>query len=136
MQYNFNGKIINIPDREIEKLMSSLELTQADAIDLWLCDNGYEVDEEQKELDEKASKVRILKDVEPKNAKKERKVPEKKVSEQKKALFSEILSDLEDVYKGKVEVLTENKLISVNIDGIVFKIDIIQQRPPKKTKNS
>ena len=136
MQYNFNGKIINIPDREIEKLMSSLELTQADAIDLWLCDNGYEVDEEQKELDEKASKVRILKDVETKNAKKERKVPEKKVSEQKKALFSEILSDLEDVYKGKVEVLTENKLISVNIDGIVFKIDIIQQRPPKKTKNS
>jgi hypothetical protein len=136
MQYNFNGKIINIPDREIEKLMSSLELTQADAIDLWLCDNGYEVDEEQKELDEKASKVRILKDVEPKNAKKERKIPEKKVSEQKKALFSEILSDLEDVYKGKVEVLTENKLISVNIDGIVFKIDIIQQRPPKKTKNS
>ena len=136
MQYNFNGKIINIPDREIEKLMSSLELTQADAIDLWLCDNGYEVDEEQKELVEKASKVRILKDVEPKNAKKERKVPEKKVSEQKKALFSEILSDLEDVYKGKVEVLTENKLISVNIDGIVFKIDIIQQRPPKKTKNS
>ena len=136
MQYNFNGKIINIPDREIEKLMSSLELTQADAIDLWLCDNGYEVDEEQKELDEKASKVRILKDVEPKNAKKERKVPEKKVSEQKKALFSEILSDLQDVYKGKVEVLTENKLISVNIDGIVFKIDIIQQRPPKKTKNS
>ena len=131
MQYNFNGKIINIPDREIEKLMSSLELTQVDAIDLWLCDNGYEVDEEQKELDEKASKVRIIKDVEPKNAKKERKIPEKKVSEQKKALFSEILSDLEDVYKGKVEVLTENKLISVNIDGIVFKIDVIEQRKPK-----
>lgn len=136
MQYNFNGKFVNIPDREIEKLMTSLELTQADAIDLWLCDNGYEVDEEQKELDEKASKVRILKDVEPKNAKKERKVPEKKVSDQKKALFSEILSGLQDVYKENVEVLTENKLISVNIDGITFKIDIIQQRPPKKTKNS
>lgn len=135
MQYNFNNKIINIPDREIEKLMSSLELSKDEAIDLWLCDNGYEVDEEQTELDEKASKVRILKDVEPKNAKKDRKPPEKKVSDEKKDLFSTILENLTDNYAENVEVLTENKLISVKINGITFKIDIIQQRPPKKSKN-
>lgn len=133
MKYTLdNGKSVNIPKSEIEKLMSSLELSEKDAIDLWLCDNNLEEDEEQIELDEKASKVRIDKDIIQKKPKKERKKPEKKVSDAKKELFSEILSDLKDVYKGNVEVLNENKLISVRIGEKLFKIDIIETRPPKK----
>lgn len=133
MKYTLdNGKSVNIPKSEITKLMSSLELSEKDAIDLWLCDNNLEEDEEQIELDEKASKVRIDKDIIQKKPKKERKKPEKKVSDAKKELFSEILSDLEDVYKGNVEVLNENKLISVRIGEKLFKIDVIETRPPKK----
>ena len=133
MQYTLdNGKSVNIPKSEIEKLMSSLDLSEKDAIDLWLCDNGLEEDEEQAELDEKASKVQISKDIVQKKPKKERKKPEKKVSDAKKELFSEILSDLEDVYKGNVEVLNENKLISVRIGDKLFKIDVIETRSPKK----
>lgn len=133
MRYTLdNGKSVNIPKSEIEKLMSSLELSEKDAIDLWLCDNNLEEDEEQIELDEKASKVRIDKDIIQKKPKKERKKPEKKVSDAKKELFSEILSDLEDVYKGNVEVLNENKLISIRIGEKLFKIDVIETRPPKK----
>jgi len=133
MRYTLdNGKSVNIPKSEIEKLMSSLKLSEKDAIDLWLCDNNLEEDEEQIELDEKASKVRIDKDIIQKKPKKERKKPEKKVSDAKKELFSEILSDLKDVYKGNVEVLNENKLISVRIGEKLFKIDVIETRPPKK----
>ena len=133
MRYTLdNGKSVNIPKSEIEKLMSSLELSEKDAIDLWLCDNNLEEDEEQTELDEKASKVRIDKDIIQKKLKKERKKPEKKVSDAKKELFNEILSDLQDVYEGNVEVLNENKLISVRIDEKLFKIDVIETRPPKK----
>lgn len=55
-----------------------------------------------------------------------------KISDEKKELFSEILSDLEDVYKQNVKVLKENKLIQVKIGEKIFKIDIIEQRPPKK----
>lgn len=133
MRYTLdNGKSVNIPKSEIEKLMSSLELSEKDAINLWLCDNNLEEDEEQTELDEKASKVRIDKDIIQKKPKKERKKPEKKVSDAKKELFNEILSDLEDVYKENVEVLNENKLISVRIGEKLFKIDVIETRPPKK----
>jgi len=133
MRYTLdNGKSVNIPKSEIEKLMSSLELSEKDAIDLWLCDNNLEEDEEQIELDEKASKVRIDKDIIQKKPKKERKKPEKKVSDAKKELFNEILSDLQDVYKENVEVLNENKLISVRIGEKLFKIDVIETRPPKK----
>lgn len=133
MRYTLdNGKSVNIPKSEIEKLMSSLELSEKDAIDLWLCDNNLEEDEEQTELDEKASKVRIDKDIIQKKPKKERKKPEKKVSNAKKELFNEILSDLQDIYKENVEVLNENKLISVRIGEKLFKIDVIETRPPKK----
>lgn len=131
MRYDFDGKIIIIPDKELDKLMSSLELTRQDAIDLWLSDNGYEDNEEQEELDEKASKVKILKDISQKKSKKERKPVVKAVSDEKKTLFSQILSNLQYDYNENVEVLTENKLILVKINGKTFKIDVIEQRKPK-----
>lgn len=133
MKYTLdNGKSVNIPTKEIEKLMSSLELSQADAIDLWLCDNDYEEDEEQTELDEKAKKIKINKDIAPKKAQKERKPPKKVVSSEKQTLFNDILSNLTENYGENVKILTENKLISVEINGITFKIDVIQTRSPKK----
>jgi hypothetical protein len=132
LKYEFNGKLIDIPEDEIENLKVNLQLTNQQAIDTWLSDNGYEEDEEQTKLDEKASKVKISHEIDAKKPKKERKKPEKKVSDAKKELFSEILSNLQDVYKENVEVLTENKLISVKIGETRFKIDVIQQRPPKK----
>ena len=134
MRYDFNGKTIAIPDADIEKLMKSLELSKQDAIDLWLCDNGYDEDEEQTELDEKASKVHITKEVSTKKSTKPRKPIEKKVSDEKKALFSEILNDLKAIYGDNAEVLNENKLISVRIGDKCFKIDVIQVRTPSLDK--
>lgn len=131
MIYNFNNKSITIPDKEIENLMSSLELTKEDAIDLWLCDHDYEEDEEQTELDEKASKVKISHEITQKKEKKERKPPKKAVSDEKKVLFNEISSFLNGVYGINTEIVTENKLIAVKIGDKTFKIDVIEQRKPK-----
>ena len=132
MRYNFNGKTIVIPDAELNKLMSSLDILQDEAIDLWLCDNGYDEDEEQEKLDEKASKVKILKEIDKKSSKKERKPVVRVVSDEKKALFNEISGFLKRVYGINTEILTENKLISVKIGDKTFKIDVIEQRKPKK----
>ena len=131
MIYNFNGKSVTISDKEINKLMSSLELTKQDAIDLWLADNGYEINEEQEELDKTASKVHINKDICAKSSTKERKKPEIKVSDEKQALFNAVLDNLTEIYGENVKILTKNKLISVEINGITFKIDVIQCRKPK-----
>lgn len=129
MKYTLdNGKSVNIPTKEIENLMSSLGLSQADAIDLWLCDNDYEEDEEQAELDEKAKKIKINKDIVLKKSKKERKPPKKVVSSEKQTLFNDILNHLTENYGENVKILTENKLISIEINGKIFKIDVIQTR--------
>ena len=133
MKYTLKGgKAINIPDKEIEKSMQALELTKEEAIQMWLEDNDYEVNEEQVALDEKAKKVKINHGASAvdKSAKekKERKVI---VSDEKQALFSNIYQNLVDIYGESVEIVKENKLLTVKIDSKTFKLDLIEQRPPK-----
>ena len=134
MKYQLkNGKSVNIPDKEIEKSMRALELTKEEAIQMWLEDNDYEVNEEQEELDSKAKKVKIQHGASAidKSEQKEKKPRVVKISDEKQALFSEILSNLEDVYPNSVEIVKENKLLTVKVGTKTFKIDIIEQRPPK-----
>ena len=135
MKYELeNGKIVNIPDKEIEKYMKSLELSKADAIDLWLEDNDLQVNEEQNALDEKAKKVKIDHQASAidKTQTKEKKPRVVKISDEKQKLFDEIYHNLVEIYGGKVEIVKENKLLTVEINGKTFKLDLIEQRPPKK----
>lgn len=135
MKYTLpNGRNINIPDKDIEKSMKLLELTKEEAIEMWLEDEGYLDNEEQNELDDKAKKVKIDHGASAvdKTQKKEKKPREIKVSDEKQTLFNEILSNLQDVYQNSVEIVKENKLLTVKIGEKTFKIDIIEQRQPKK----
>lgn len=129
-----NGKVVNIPDKEIEKSMKALELTKEEAIQMWLEDNDYEVNEEQVALDEKAKKVKINHQASAidKTEKKEKKPRVVKISDEKQALFSDIYQNLVDIYGESVEIIKENKLLTVKIGAKTFKVDLIEQRPPKK----
>ena len=82
-----NGKTVNIPDKELEKSMKALELTKEEAIQMWLEDNDYEVNEEQEELDSKAKKVKIQHGASAvdKSQPKEKKERVVKVSDEKQA---------------------------------------------------
>ena len=135
MKYQLsNGKTVNIPDKEIENSMRALELTREEAIQMWLEDNDYEVNEEQEELDNKAKKVKIQHGASAidKSEQKEKKPRVVKISDEKQALFSEIYSHLTEVFGENVEIVKENKLLTVKIAQKTFKIDLIEQRPPKK----
>ena len=60
MKYTLpNGKNINIPDSEVKRHMANLQLTEEEAIQLYLEDEGYLDNEELEELDSKAKKVKI-----------------------------------------------------------------------------
>ena len=137
MKYELeNGKVVNIPDKEIEHLMKSLDLTQADAIDLWLEDNDLQVNEEQNELDEKAKKIKIDHQASAidKTQAKEKKPRVVKISDEKQKLFDEIYHSLVEIYGGKVEIVKENKLLTLEVNGKIFKLDLIEQRPKKSIK--
>ena len=116
--------------------MKKLELSQEDAINLWLEDNDYEVNEEQNALDEKAKKVKIQHDAVGEQPRKKSEKPRTvKVSDAKKELFyqlSQFLKEFCEENPATYTVLTENKLLQVNFNDETFKIDLIQQRKPKK----
>ena len=135
MRYEINGKWVNIPDQEIEKSMKLLELTKEEAIEMWLEDEGYLDNEEQIELTQKAKESGILSTIHGAKAenveKKEKKPKTVKISEEKQELFKIILENLQENFEN-VEVLNQNKLISIKINDKTFKLDLIEQRKPKK----
>lgn len=135
MRYNFNGKNINIPNEEIEKSMKLFGISENDAIEMWLEDEGYLDNEEQSELEAKAKENKITATIHgasgDKHKRKESKPKVVKVSDEKQTLFAQILSNLQYDYDN-VEVLKENKLIQVKIGEKIFKVDLIEQRKPKK----
>ena len=126
-----NGKTVIIPDKKIEKYQKNLELSENEAIELWLTDNDYLTDEEQDNLDNKAKKVKIQHDAVSKDRKKIVKPKTHKVSDEKNEIFQTILANLDrSIYinKENITILTENKLISVKVGDKTFKIDVIQCR--------
>lgn len=139
MKYNFNGKQINIPDKEIKKSMELLELTEEEAIEMWLEDEGYLDNEEQIELTQKVKDSGILSTIHGAKAenveKKEKKPKTVKISDEKQHLFANLKTFLEGYalnQGAEVEVLNPNKLILIKIGEKTFKLDLIEQRKPKK----
>ena len=82
MKYNFNGKILNIPDAELENSIKCLKISKEEAIQLWLDDNDYTVNETVEELSEKAKKN--IKRYEQSDKKRKISTKERKVDEEKK----------------------------------------------------
>ena len=132
MKMQVGNKTVNIPDKEIQNFMKSLDLTKEEAIQMWLEDNDYEINEEQAELDAKAKKVKIDHGASAVDKTQKEKVSRPKVaSDEKKELFDEIFSNLSDVYGENAKIEKENKLIIVKIGEKEFKLDLIETRKPK-----
>lgn len=134
MKYTLeNGKVINIPDSEIKAHMKNLDLTENEAIQLYLEDEGYLDNEELEELDSKAKKVKIQHGASAteKTEKKEKKPRTVKISDEKQGLFDNIYHFLVETYGGSVDILKENKLLTLKIGEKTFKVDLIEQRPKK-----
>jgi antitoxin component of MazEF toxin-antitoxin module len=136
MNYNFNGKTIKIPDKEIEKSMKNLELTKDEAIEMWLEDEGYLDNDEQIELDKKAKDSKITatihqaKDITQKKTQKERCHKENPTKEMVIAEIANLLPKFAE----NIEIVNKGKLITFTIGNDNFKLDLIQTRKPKEKK--
>lgn len=126
------GKKVNIPDDEIDTLVDKLDLSIAEACELWLEDNDLQVNEEQEELDKKAKASRITATIHEAKATKERK--ERKVVRKEDTTKENIIKALaERLEELATEVKIENvgKLITFKLGEDSFKLDLIRQRKPK-----
>lgn len=56
MKYTYENKEYNIPDDAIDKMMDALDISLAEACELYLADNGTIENEEQEKADKEAKK--------------------------------------------------------------------------------
>lgn len=133
MVYNFNGKNIKIPDEEIKKNMEILDLSQEEAIQLYLEDEGYLENEEVAELTKKAKDSGIMSTIH--GAKSDK--PKAKATREPKAnpLKAEIIEKIAELirneYDYKAKVTNSTKIIEFTCENKHFKLDLIQKREKK-----
>lgn len=131
MTTNINGKNIRINEQEVEKIAKGLDITFNEAVQVWLEDEGYLENAEQEQLNTKAKENRITatihraKALSPKKTQRERVLKDDPTKEN---LIKCIKAVLEEKGCEKVEILNKTKLISFNLGGETFKLDLIRQR--------
>ena len=89
MKYNFEGREINIPDKEIENSMRLLDISKEEAIEMWLDDNDFTSNAEAEEMTAKAKKVKRY---EKSDAPRKKVVKERKIDPDKAELFNLLVS--------------------------------------------
>lgn len=127
MRYDFNGKAINIPDKDIEKLMTSLDLTKDEAIETWLDDNDYTTNEEVEALTEKA---KVIKRYEKSDKERKKSTKERKVDEEKKRLLNDTRILIEGLGAVVTNVKNEAEL-SFTFNGNEYTFKLIKHRAKK-----
>ena len=133
MKYNLDDKEIRIPDEEIKRYVETMHITEEEAIQIYLEDEGYLENEEQEALCAKAKENRVTahlgarQNVENKKTERERKA--NPVKESLIAEFAKALEAMPAAYDIKIENIA--KIITFKIDGREFKLDLIEKRQKK-----
>lgn len=130
MYTSLNGKNIHIPDKELDKLITVLHLTQDEAIQTWLEDEGYLENSVVEELTQKAKVNKISREAKSDKPRKSTKRVRKPDEEKEKLI--EILSNSLKNAGFEPQITNKSKIIELNIGENHYKIDLIKQRTSKK----
>ena len=132
MEIKVNNKVVKIPQKEIDNLMKTLELTEQEAIETWLDDNDYTTNEQVEELTKKAkangtTKIGARVNVENKKVERER-----KANPTKALIIEELTKKLKQIDGiNQLKVENKEKLITFSLNGNDYKLDLIQKRAKK-----
>ena len=126
----------NVPDNEIDKLMDALDISMAEACEMWLSDHDVIENETVKELTEKAQKNRItstIHNARGTNTKKDTKNRKRKENPLKKEIIQAIWSGISEKYynNGTISIRNDEKYIDFTIGNKEFTVNLVEHRPKK-----
>lgn len=130
MIVNVNGKDINVNEKEVNKLVEVLGISEEEAIQTWLEDNDYEVNEEVVELTKKAKENKITATIHGAQKVRTKKEVVRKEDPDKEWLiqqFADTLGKLGISY----EITNIGKIIEFEYNNNSYKIDLVKRRPAK-----
>ena len=128
-----NGKVVRIPDAEIENNMRLLEITREEAVQMWLEDNDFQTNEEVEELTKKAKVNKINREAKA-DAPRKKAVRKHKPDVEKEKLI-EILANCPTNAGYPAEITNKSKIIEFNVGKNHYKLDLIKQRAKKAKEN-
>lgn len=136
MMVKVKNKEVKVPDEEIKNLMDKLELTEQEAIQTWLEDEGYEVNEEVERLTAKAkangtARVNARANVENKKTTRERKA--NPVKEEIIQILANALKNSQNLPINAIKIENIGKIITFKVENREFKLDLIEKRQKKAT---
>ena len=135
MKYEYEGKVYNIPDEEIDRNVEQLDISIAEACEMYLADHDLIKDEIVEKLSEKATKNRVTGTIHgAKGEKKERKAREKKENPLKKEIIQAILKGIAENIStdGEIIVTNDEKYIDFNVNDREFTVNLVEHRKNKK----
>lgn len=126
-----NGKQFKIASKWVDTTCQSLDISDFEAVEMWLTDNGHLVDEEQDNLDVKAKGAvkNIVKSEQPKKkTQRERVVKE---NPDKEYIIGCIAEYLEELQANNINITNKSKLIEFSYKNKEFKLDLVEKRKKK-----
>ena len=133
MIYNLNGKNIKIPDEVIKTNMKILDLSEDEAIQLYLEDEGYLENEEVAELTKKAKDSGIMSTIHEAKAEKPRvkAIREPKPNPLKAEIIEKIAELIKNEYDIDAKITNSTKIIEFTCENREFKLDLVEKRIKK-----
>lgn len=126
-----NGKMYFIRQDDLNKEIRNSKMSEFEKIELWLEDKGYLINDELEELDKEAKgKVKVIAETQPR--KKTQKERVQKENPTKELIIQTIYKALEQLEVNNLTIENKAKLITFNMNGEDFKIDLVQKRKPKE----
>lgn len=132
MTIDFNGKKIQIPDAELEKSMKMLEISQNEAVQLWLEDNDFCENAEAEALTKKAKENHAVQHSAKSTKSRTATKRERKPDTEKEDIIHKLADFLTTNGFESVEITNKSKLIEFKIGENHYKLDLIRQRAQKK----
>lgn len=127
-----NGKVVNVPLKDVDNFKSKLGISTNEAIMLWLEDNGYEINEELETLDKQA-KQNKSKNVVKGTTERKKVVRERKPNPTKENIIK-ALADFLPQIATDIQVENIGKIITFKVDNKEFKLDLVEKRAKKQEK--
>lgn len=131
MRVPFGDKNINVPDEYIERQKLALGCTQAEAIELYLSDEGFVTNDEIIEMSKKAKEAGT--GAKATSTPTKRKPPVRKPDEMKRALVAALAEFLNsEDHVENVNVTNIERMIAFSVGADNYELTLTKKRAPKK----
>ena len=132
-----NGKKYFMKVADVDNLQKQLKISEFEAIEMWLEDNGYLINEEQEAL---CKQAKVNGSAKGKGARTEtpvKKTPKERTQKDnptKELIISTIANALQNLDISNLNIENKAKLITFTLGNEDFKVDLTQKRKAKAEK--